>query len=93
MSLPQLGRVVRSCGRHGSGPARSGERRSRLALEQMEAREVPAAFVGTGWKWHDNFCFGTEVPLVGDFNGNGRDDVAAFTRGSTGNAYVALSNP
>ena len=24
-----------------------------------------SSFSGTGWKWHDNFCFGSEVPLVG----------------------------
>jgi hypothetical protein len=49
-------------------------------------------FNGTGWKWHNNFCFGSEVPLVGDFNGDGRDDIATFTRGATGDVYVALSN-
>src|SRR5262249_1123242 len=25
-----------------------------------------SGFDGTGWKWHDNFCFGNEIPLVGD---------------------------
>jgi hypothetical protein len=48
-------------------------------------------FNGTGWKWHDAFCFGSETPLVGDFNGDGRDDIATFTRGTTGDVFVALS--
>src|SRR5262249_34740718 len=56
------------------------------------ALSTGSGFVGTGWKWHDNFCFGTEIPLVGDFNGDGKDDLATFTRGSTGDVYVALSN-
>jgi hypothetical protein len=49
-------------------------------------------FVGTGWKWHDYFAAGTEIPAVGDFNGDGRDDIATFTRGSSADVYVALSN-
>jgi subtilisin family serine protease len=46
---------------------------------------------GTRTKWHDVFAVGTEVPLVGDFNGDGRDDIATFTRGSAADVYVALS--
>ncbi|MFO0930647.1 MAG: VCBS repeat-containing protein [Gemmataceae bacterium] len=56
------------------------------------ALSTGSSFSGTGWKWHNNFCFGTEVPLVGDFNGDGKDDIATFTRGSTGDVFVALSN-
>ena len=48
-------------------------------------------FEGTGWKWHDHFCLGNELPKIGDFNGDGKDDIAAFTRGSTGDVFVALS--
>jgi hypothetical protein len=33
----------------------------------------------------------TCVPAVGDFNGDGRDDVVTFTRDNTADAYVALS--
>src|SRR5581483_496336 len=55
------------------------------------ALSTGSGFVGTGWKWHDNFCFGTEIPLIGDFNGDGKDDLATFTRGSSGDVYVALS--
>jgi hypothetical protein len=46
--------------------------------------------------WHDSFCYGEEVCGVGDFNGDGRDDIIAFVRSSTGtdndgNVWVALS--
>jgi C1A family cysteine protease len=51
-----------------------------------------AKFNGNGVKWHDNFCMGNEIPLVGDFNGDGKDDIATFTRGTTGDVYVALSD-
>jgi hypothetical protein len=55
------------------------------------ALSTGSGFVGTGWKWHNNFCFGSEVPLVGDFNGDGKDDIATFNRGSRGDVFVALS--
>ena len=64
---------------------------------ELEARLVAAlsdgsgAFNGTGWKWHDAFCFGVEIPMVGDFNGDGKDDLATFTRGGTGDVFVATS--
>lgn len=45
-----------------------------------------------GPKWHDFFCVGDEVCDVGDFNGDGADDVITFTRGSAMDVYVALSN-
>ncbi|WP_344174372.1 S8 family serine peptidase [Pilimelia columellifera] len=51
-----------------------------------------SSFVGTGVKWHDNFAFGTELPLVGDFNGDRKADIVTFTRGAAGDVYVALSN-
>ncbi|MFI1197804.1 DUF2961 domain-containing protein [Micromonospora sp. NPDC020750] len=49
-------------------------------------------FVEDGWKWHDNFAIGTELPAVGDVNGDGRDDIVAFTRGGTGDVFVSLSD-
>ena len=42
------------------------------------------AFAGTAQRWHDNFCPGTAIPLAGDFDGNGTDDLAAFLRSTTG---------
>lgn len=47
---------------------------------------------GGGVKWHDWFALGGEVPAVGDFNGDGKDDIAVFTNDSLGDVYVALSN-
>ena len=49
-------------------------------------------FNGNGVKWHDNFCMGTEIPLVGDFNGDGKDDIVTFTRGTANDVFVALSD-
>lgn len=51
----------------------------------------------TAYKWHEFFCVGTEIPVVGDFNGDGRDDIATFVRSTAsgagqGDVYVALSN-
>ncbi len=51
-----------------------------------------SGFSGTGWKWHDWFAYGNEIPLVGDFNGDGKDDIVTFTRGNTGDVFVALSD-
>jgi hypothetical protein len=55
------------------------------------ALSTGSSFVGTGVKWHDYFAAGTETPLVGDFNGDHRDDIATFTRGASADVYVALS--
>ncbi|MFI5731909.1 DUF2961 domain-containing protein [Kribbella sp. NPDC051587] len=49
------------------------------------------SFLGTTWKWHGHFAVGTEIPDVGDYNGDGRDDIATFTRGTAGDVYVATS--
>ncbi|MEU8639646.1 FG-GAP-like repeat-containing protein [Amycolatopsis sp. NPDC048633] len=51
-----------------------------------------AKFTGTSVQWHDRFAVGAEIPLSGDFNGDGKADVATFARGSTGDVYVALSD-
>lgn len=42
-------------------------------------------------KWHEAFAPGAAIPSIGDFDGDGRDDIAAFTRGQQFTAYVALS--
>ncbi|MFK4087487.1 DUF2961 domain-containing protein [Kribbella sp. NPDC020789] len=49
------------------------------------------SFLGSGWKWHGHFAVGTEIPDVGDYNGDGRDDIATFTGGTAGDVYVATS--
>ncbi|MFD9960127.1 DUF2961 domain-containing protein [Amycolatopsis sp. NPDC058986] len=49
-------------------------------------------FAQSSWKWHDHFAVGDEMPLVGDFNGDGKDDIATFTRGDAADVYVSLSD-
>ncbi len=44
-----------------------------------------------GELWHDWFCVGEEVCQVGDVDGDSREDLITFTRGTTGQVYVALS--
>lgn len=44
-----------------------------------------------GQLWHDFFAAGEETPMIGDFNGDGKDDIAVFTQGTTAHVYVALS--
>ena len=61
-------------------------RRLRRPVQRVSRSWAPAV------KWHDYFAVGSEIPAVGDFNGDGRDDIATFTRGATGDVYVALSN-
>ncbi|MEU6076372.1 N-acetylmuramoyl-L-alanine amidase [Micromonospora sp. NPDC047074] len=50
-----------------------------------------AGFAGTSVKWNDYFALSGETPLTGDFNGDGKDDIVAFTHGSLGDVYVGLS--
>jgi hypothetical protein len=61
------------------------------AADVYVALSTGSSFSGSGVKWHDHFAGGTQTPLVGDFNGDGRDDIAAFTKGSSADVYVALS--
>jgi hypothetical protein len=61
------------------------------AADVYVARSTGSAFVGTGVKWHDYFAVGAEIPGTGDFTGDGRDDIATFTRGTTADVYVARS--
>ncbi|MGI5499270.1 FG-GAP-like repeat-containing protein [Lentzea sp. CA-135723] len=56
------------------------------------ATSTGSGFAGTSVKWHDKFSFNGEIPLIGDFNGDGKDDVVTFTRGAAGDAFVALSD-
>ncbi|MBM7494589.1 hypothetical protein JOD64_005811 [Micromonospora luteifusca] len=48
-------------------------------------------FAGTTVKWNDFFCLAGEFPYLGDVNGDGRDDIIAFTKGSLNDVYVGLS--
>jgi hypothetical protein len=52
---------------------------------------------GPAQKWSDFMCVGQQVCSVGDFNGDGWDDIIAFVRDTQtlsgrGDAWVALSN-
>jgi hypothetical protein len=40
--------------------------------------------------WYDRFCVGNEIPMIGDFNGDGRDDIISFSL-NDGRVYVGLS--
>src|SRR5262245_23661570 len=43
-------------------------------------------------KWQGSLCLNGWVPAVGDFNGDGLDDISLFTKGASGVVYVALSD-
>ncbi|GHJ41748.1 hypothetical protein Sm713_73570 [Streptomyces sp. TS71-3] len=62
------------------------------AADVFAALSDGSAFVGDGVKWHDHFAQGGEIPLTGDFDGDGREDAVTFTRGEAADAYVALSD-
>lgn len=47
---------------------------------------------GSAQLWRTSFCASRESCEVGDFNGDGRTDIVAFTRGTAHQAWVALSN-
>ncbi|RLP91441.1 N-acetylmuramoyl-L-alanine amidase [Micromonospora sp. BL4] len=49
------------------------------------------SFAGTTVKWNDFFCLAGEFPYLGDANGDGRDDIIVFTKGSLNDVYVGLS--
>jgi len=46
---------------------------------------------GASAKWHDSFAPGLDTPRLGDFNGDGAADIAAFTNNGDGDVHVALS--
>lgn len=55
------------------------------------ALSTGGSFINTGSLWHKFFCIGNEICQAGDFNGDGKDDVVTFVRGSTAKVYVELS--
>ncbi|MDX8048584.1 FG-GAP-like repeat-containing protein [Lentzea sp. BCCO 10_0798] len=61
------------------------------AADVFVALSTGSGFTGTSVKWHDSFAYNDEVPAVGDFNGDGKDDIATFTRGAAADVFVALS--
>ncbi|MGA3524944.1 FG-GAP-like repeat-containing protein [Melissospora conviva] len=55
------------------------------------ATSTGTSFAGTSIKWNDFFGLNGETLLTGDFNGDGRDDIVAFTHGTLADVYVSLS--
>lgn len=51
-------------------------------------------FYGDGWLWTSDFCHSGDTPFIGDFNGDGRDDIA-YLSVDDGRAriWVALTVP
>ncbi|MGW0238937.1 FG-GAP repeat domain-containing protein, partial [Streptomyces sp. NPDC002996] len=47
---------------------------------------------GTGQKWNEFFSPAGEFPYVGDYDGDGIDDIVTFTRTAEADVYVALSD-
>ena len=47
---------------------------------------------GPGTLWHHDFCYRDEVCRTGDFDGDGKDDVATFLRANDGDVFVAVSD-
>ncbi|MEV4411844.1 VCBS repeat-containing protein, partial [Catellatospora sp. NPDC049609] len=48
-------------------------------------------FIGTTVKWNDFFCLAGEFPYLGDYNGDGKDDIIVFTKNTTNDVFVGLS--
>ncbi|MEU5080007.1 MULTISPECIES: FG-GAP repeat domain-containing protein [Streptomyces] len=61
------------------------------AEDAFVATSTGTAFAGTTQKWHDTFGLGGETTLTGDFTGDGKDDIVAFTHGAEGDVWVAPS--
>ncbi len=49
-------------------------------------------FINPGYLWHDFFSINQEWCQTGDFNGDGVDDIVAFTKGGSANVWVELSD-
>lgn len=68
--------------------------RSAYVGSNQEGHVYVALNTGGGFNfaglWQGWFCIGDETPAVGDFDGDGRDDVATFVP-TTGKVWVALS--
>jgi hypothetical protein len=64
----------------------------RTAIANGCSPRAAATNFGSKEKWHDWFSPRSELPLLGDFNADGRQDIITFTLGSAADAWVSLSN-
>lgn len=62
-----------------------------LAGDAYVSLNTGGAF-GARTLWHPFFGINDETLKIGDFNGDGKDDLATFLHGTSGVVYVALSN-
>jgi hypothetical protein len=67
-----------------------------LLLSSVHAARADEFSPSPGMRWPDSFCYGQEVCEIGDFNGDGKDDIAAFVRGTKsgdpeGDVWISLS--
>ncbi|MEV5868239.1 FG-GAP-like repeat-containing protein, partial [Streptomyces tendae] len=47
---------------------------------------------GPGARWNEYFSPTGEFPYIGDYDGDGKDDIVTFTHNTEADVYVALSN-
>lgn len=75
----------------------NGRETANVTLEIQTPTLEPSSAFGHAGIWHPFFCVGNEACRVGDFNGDGKDDIGAFVRSSqngegVGDVWIALSN-
>jgi hypothetical protein len=83
--LPRIGDV------DGDGAADIATFTANSAADVFVALSTGSSFVGTSVKWNDYFGLAGEFPYTGDYNGDGRDDIVVFTKGTIADVYVGLS--
>ena len=86
-SSPSARRSPRSATSTATAATTSSPSPAARAADVYVALSTGSGF-GPGIKWHDHFAFGTEMPAVGDFDGDGRDDIVTFTRGAGADVFV-----
>jgi len=72
--------------------AYSGDRAGDVEVALSTGGPTSGLFISTGYLWHNFFCINQESCQTGDFNGDGRDDIVAFTKGGSANVFVELSS-
>lgn len=60
------------------------------AADVFVASSTGTGFSGTASKWHNDFAFHKDIPLTGDFDGDGKADIATFTRGSAADVFASV---